>query len=87
MPPLYIFKSYHVNSMLSEKLLHNFKYLKFTILLWFFSPLKSTVIFKMDYCHVLPTFYIPNIFTPSFYSFILLSFAVVLIFLLSFTPP
>lgn len=30
---IYIFKSYHVNSMLPKKLLHNFKYFKFKILL------------------------------------------------------
>lgn len=52
--------------------------------------LKAQLFLKWTYCHVLPTFHIPNygifIFT-LFYSFILLSFAAVLIFLLSFTPP
>lgn len=45
--PIYIFKSYRVKSMLSEKLLPNFKYFKLTILFWgFFHLLRAQLFLK-----------------------------------------
>lgn len=74
---MYIFKYYHVNSMLSEKLLHNFKYFKLTILLGFFSPLNSTIIFKMNYYHVLPAV---SIYQTMRFPLLLLSFILLFFF-------
>lgn len=88
---IYIFKSYRVNSITSEKLLHNFKYFTLTILLWgFFYLLKAQLFLKLTTtmsCLLFPyTKLWDFLFTPSFYSFILLSFAALLIVLLIYTP-